>query len=212
MKIRVASFNVAWAGNDAKRASNSPSLAPLDPERLARSLELLAADVVSFQEIVEPAVLAGALARMSGQPLMIRDVDGAEMASRIPDEWNLGAAAFQHVVLGWRPERLQLVRWARLPGKFIREPIAARFATTAGREFVVCALHLKSPSALDGEADAKSKKKRKQECDALHDWLTAAATEDLLAAAGPRAVVAGDLNGTIDGKQQIGAEHRRRRG
>jgi endonuclease/exonuclease/phosphatase family metal-dependent hydrolase len=200
MVIRVATFNVAWAGHDDRRALNQPSLRPLNLELLARSIELLGADVISFQEIVDVGVLEAALALVPGSPMSVRDASGATVGSKGSHAESPSSVPLQRVVIAWRPERLDLVEWTRLPGGFTRKPIAARFATAAGQKFVFCAAHLKSPSVLDS-GNGKAATKRRKECNLLRAWLTAADPAPLAQGAGDTVVVAGDMNGTIDGNR-----------
>jgi endonuclease/exonuclease/phosphatase family metal-dependent hydrolase len=196
--MRIATWNIYWLG---ERSGDKIRRGAEDLELIAEVLKNVSADVLAFQEVVDPAVLEAILKKAGGsqRDYSIRAEDGPWFSSTSnPDS---ASNNYQKIFLAMDRERVEFLGGVSIPdGPAGRKPYAARLRDRSSEtEFVVVAVHLRSgyPIFLDVEDAAK----RRQEASALARWLHGEAAADNPSFPIPtvdRVIVLGDFNAQLN--------------
>jgi endonuclease/exonuclease/phosphatase family metal-dependent hydrolase len=179
--MKVGIFNIYWFGDTH---GGKFQHAPTDDARLASLIRSMNTDVMGFIEIVD-VVRFEALLSTIGPTWTFRDAANATLTS-IPGS--------QHLVLAWKTDTVELVRWTRIHFGD-RQPIVARLKERAtGKEVLAILVHPKSSDFDDPNGIAQ----RTQTFKAVIDFLAHPPQEfrDL------PAFVFGDLNSLAGSPEQ----------
>lgn len=195
--FRVTTLNLYWFGLRADlhgHLTQGKFLRDADDDRrLGALIASLDADLIALEEVVEPAALEALLVTMEPS-WRVRDVAGEFVSNAATED--------PQVVWAWRSDRVDLLRWTRIPkpesvslGRGHRAPVLGVFRHRAsGLELACVVVHAKSgaPQWLPGpNADAE---KRVKQFVILREWLDAA-PENFVR---PMRLVTGDFNSLAD--------------
>jgi endonuclease/exonuclease/phosphatase family metal-dependent hydrolase len=191
--MKLATFNIAWLGGDKiERTEEDKSL-------IARVIAKLDADVVVFQEIVDPKVLQ-------------EIVDSASVTTlrsyRLYDNDNqllgVGKDKDQKVVITYDDQGYELMAASPIFGGIGRLPYGVRIQKIAnGTEVLIVGVHFQS--GYPNFTDQDDAEKRKKQCQHLADWI--AGQKVALNPVFPmplsdeRVVIMGDFNALYDSNQ-----------
>ena len=196
--VTVATFNLAWFGSKVKKEWE---LTETRLQLVARSLAHIDADVVVFEEICDTGELSKVCAGDYGSPgraYSIGDKSG-ELATAVKKKGDM------RVVLAFDVEKWWAGRSASLYRNGMERPlllVELRHKKTQ-KTLTVIGVHLKSPSNWDS-SHGETLKKRQEECDVIADLAAGQIVPQSFASGlGEHIVLAGDFNGTIDGKWKI---------
>lgn len=188
--MKLATFNIFWLGGDKIDRTEE------DRARIAQVLAKLNADVVVFQEIVDPNELQEILE-------MANDATARNYRLYDDDDQLLGAGEVdeQKVVAAYDDQQYELLVASPILGGVDRLPFGLRVQSLGGGGGVlVVGVHLKAgyPSFTD-EGDATT---RRRQCQHLVDWI--AGLEEALNPRLPMplpdeyVVILGDFNALCD--------------
>ena len=132
--MKVGTFNIYWFG-DSERFKHSPE----DDLRLASLIRSMNTDVMGFIEIVDVPRFETLLGKV-GPKWTFRDAANDTLTS---------TPGFQHLVLAWNTDTVELVRWMRI-NSGDRSPIVARLKERAtAKEVLAILVHPKSTRFTD---------------------------------------------------------------
>jgi endonuclease/exonuclease/phosphatase family metal-dependent hydrolase len=157
--MKLATFNIFWLGGDKiERTEEDKSL-------IARVIARLDADVVVFQEIVDPKALQEIIDFASG---------ATSRSYRLYDNDNqllgVGKGKDQKVVVTYDDQRYELVAASPIFGGVGRLPFGLRVRSVAdGGGVLVVGVHFQS--GYPNFTDKDDAEKRKKQCQHLADWI-----------------------------------------
>ena len=198
MPFKVATFNLAWFGSKKKKQW---LLTPERFEIIAKSLSELDADILVLQEICDLSRLGElftGIEKAKGRGYQVVDDEKQWLAT--PSKSKTGmktAVAFDR-------SRLSLSRWGTISGTNVVRPfiVVELLHEDSGKLLSVIGVHFKS-APFDDPGKA-AEKQRKAECDLLAEVAQGKALPDTFKAKlGDLILIAGDFNGTIDGRWWI---------
>lgn len=195
--MRLTTLNAYWFGLSpalhGDLANGKFLRGPGDDGRLGALIASLDADLIAFEEIVEPAAME-ALLTASEPAWRVRDDAGAFVANADHQD--------PQVLWAWRSDRVELLRWTRVPkpvgvvlGGGHRAPVVGVFRHRAsGLELSAAVLHAKSGKPDWQPRPDTNAEMRVKQLEILRAWLDAAPAEFVR----PLRVVAGDFNSLAD--------------
>jgi endonuclease/exonuclease/phosphatase family metal-dependent hydrolase len=157
--MKLATFNIYWLGGDKIERTEEDKLL------LARVIARINADVVVFQEIVDPTALQEILDLanpMTSRTYRLYDHEGQLLG--------VGKGKAQKVVVTYDDQHYQLVAASPIFGGVGRLPFGVRLQRSDdGAQVLVVGVHFQSGYPVF--TDAGDAKKRKTQCRHLSDWI-----------------------------------------
>jgi endonuclease/exonuclease/phosphatase family metal-dependent hydrolase len=162
--MKLATFNIYWLGNDEMIVRTQE-----DRSLIARVIAKLDADVIVFEEIVDPQELQEIInlaSSLTSRSYRLHDNDNRLLC----DNNQLGMTGFQKVFVTYDAKQYDLLAASPIAGGVSRRPFGIRVRRKAdGEQLLVVGLHLKSGQPQFTDED--SAKTRKKQCQHLADWV-----------------------------------------
>lgn len=188
--MKLATFNIYWLGGDKIDRTEA------DRARIAQVLAKLDADVVVFQEIVDPDEL---------QEILEMASDAVARNYRLYDDddqlLGVGKADDQKVVATYDDQQYELLAASPIRGGVGRLPFGLRVQSLAGGGGVL-AVGVHFQAGYPSFTDAGDAERRRRQCQHLADWI--AGLEEALNAELPmplpdeHVIILGDFNALYD--------------